>query len=122
MGLVEVFEDEPQLQSDVGEHERFEHHIHRVPHVAFLQPGLVPGAQRAVADDEPGDHHREHARTVELLGDEERGERHHQPLNGFQTGVCEMVTNPQRHVAEPGADHCAQHRAVAEEQHRVVDE
>ncbi len=59
--LAQILEHEPQMQADVGEHERLQQHVDRVPHVPLLQPGLVPGTERSVADHEPGDHDRQHA-------------------------------------------------------------
>ena len=61
---AQIFEDEPQLQSDVGEYERLEHHVDGVPDVPLLQPGLIAGVERSVAHHESGDHHCQHTRGV----------------------------------------------------------
>ena len=122
MRLAQILQHEPQMQTDVGEHERFEQHVDRVPHVPFLQPRLVAGAQRSVADDEAGDDDRQHTRGVHFLGADERRERHHQPLHRLQAGVGQPPSDPQRHVAERGAHQRADDRAVAEQQERVLDE
>jgi hypothetical protein len=118
----QILKHEPQVQADVGEHERFEQYVDRVPHVPFLQPGLVTGVHRAAADDEPGHHHREHPGCVHLLGEDERRERHHQALHRLQGGVGQPPADPQRHVSQHRTDQRPEHRAVGEQQQRVLDE
>jgi hypothetical protein len=57
---VKVFEYEPQMQPDIGEYQRLQHYVDRVPHIAFMQPGLIGGAQRSIADDETRDDDGQH--------------------------------------------------------------
>ena len=122
MGLPKIFEHEPQVQADVGEDEGLEQHVDRVPHVALLQPGLVAGAERAVADDEPGDHDGQHAGCVQFLGRDERRERHHQPLHGLESRIGQPLADPQRHESQRRTDDRPEDGAVTEQQERVVDE
>lgn len=76
----------------------------------------------AGADDEPGDDDGENAGRVEMFGGEERGERHHESLHGFQRGVAQVAAYPQRQQAEDDADDRPEDGVVAEEQQGVLDE
>ena len=53
VGLAQILEDEPQMQPDVGEHERLEQHVDRVPHIPLLQPGLISGASVPLPTTKP---------------------------------------------------------------------
>ena len=114
MRLAQILQHEAQMQPDVGEHKRLEQHVDRVPHIPFLQPRLVSGAQRSVADDEARDDDRQHTRGVDFFCADECREGNDEPLHRLEAGVGQSPSNPQRHVAERGAHQRADDRAVAE--------
>ena len=122
VGLAQISEDEPQMQSDVGEDERFEQDIDGVPDVPLLQTGLVTGVECSAADDEARDDDSQYPGRMQMLSGDERGERHQQPLHGFQPRVGQPPADPQGDVTQRRSDEGSHHGAVAEQQQRILDE
>lgn len=93
-----------------------------MPQVAFLQTGLVPGAQRPGSDDEARDHHGQHTRGVDVFGADERRERDDEALHRLQGRVVQVPPDPQRGEPDDEADERPDDGVVAEQSERILDE
>ncbi len=95
--VLDVAEDPARLQTDQQEHHVLEQELDRAP----VQPLRDPGGRglqdrRLVAQQQAGDHHREHSGAVDLLGrhvgDERRDQR--------DAGVDDRVGHAAAHTAD----------------------
>ena len=136
----------PDLQPDEEEHRVLEQELDGGPVAALHHPRRRRlDDVRLVAEQQPGDHHRQHPRGVDLLGDEVHGERAQQRHGRVGDDVVDVPAelgeqdrrddarrrtpptadsrkSPATSSSGDGADDRGDRRAQAHDRGRVVDE